>query len=135
MWTVTKYPNLNDMNEIVSTLVFIEGNGYDRLQAELVGDLRQRSDTELVEMVLEHKYQTWFANRAEKESIASLKEALDKSDETNRTVRKSVGDLTLLVYDLIERLEIIEGSGTDEFVDDGTADVGESSAEVEGGES
>ncbi|MCW6663961.1 DUF1366 domain-containing protein [Aerococcaceae bacterium NML190073] len=137
-WQVTKYPQIDGMGSVTATIVIIDSN-MNRIGAEFVGNLLDKPDVELIDMVLEDFYQKHYFNRAESEAITQLnkdKEALEKKlAEATKIIdnhKQGMYELLAMIGAIAEHVGYdFEEENGDE---DSQEDVSDGGDEMEGGE-
>lgn len=80
---------------------------YCMITVDLQGNYIETDETELTHLALEEFYQVTYKNRAERESITELKNALEKSNKALNESELSVIELTNQYYELVEKIDLL----------------------------
>lgn len=126
------YINKNSDGDIVSHTIAIKRNDeYAFIECTILGRHTDKTDDELVSLVLEKFYQDTYYNRAEKETITQLKDinkkqnkVIENAIKTINMTKNSVFELTEFVGKLAQHVGLdLEGSEDVEDYSDDSKDI------------
>lgn len=118
------YTNRDLEGNVVShTIAIKQDDEYALIERTILGDYSNKSDEELIALVLEKFYQDTYNNRAEKEGIAELREinakqnaVIEDATKTLNVTKNSVLELSALVSGLAEHVGYELGDEEDDEV-------------------
>ncbi|MCW6682083.1 DUF1366 domain-containing protein [Aerococcaceae bacterium NML160702] len=134
-FTVEKYPEVVDaMGNITSTLVLIRSGRFLCIPASFEGNLMTCTDIELTKLVLDDFYNRMYPNRAEKEAITKLDEAIQKAvtdiqrefetirADSKKQIDIAVADMTVLITEIFNSHVEEGGEEPPEETEEGVAE-------------